>query len=64
MARISKTGKERKQRSDTKMTAEAIAAVERGLKTGLTQEKIAAVTGVNRSSISTVKLVLTYAGRL
>ncbi len=64
MARISKTSKERKQRSDSKMTTEAIAAVERGLKTGLTQEQIAAITGVNRASISTTKLVLTYAGRL
>lgn len=56
--------KPRKMRKDIKLTADKLAMIEKCLKLGFVQADIVAVTGINKAVVSTVKLVLAYAGRL
>jgi hypothetical protein len=58
------TKKTRKTRSDAKLNADRLATIERCLKLRMAQRDICAVTGTNLSTISTVKLVLAYVGKL
>ena len=53
-----------KTRSDVKLNKDLFQTVERSLKLGMTMDDIYAVTGVNRATISTIKLVLQHLGKL
>lgn len=56
--------KTHRTRSDAKLNADRLATIERCLKLRMTQRDICAVTGANISTVSTVKLVLSWLGRL
>ena len=58
------TKKTHRSRSDAKLNADRLATIERCLKLRMTQRDICAVTGTNISTVSTVKLVLSWLGRL
>ncbi len=56
--------KQDRTRSDTRLTPEMLAVVESLLRRGDTQLSISQATGVNTASVSTIKLVLKFLGRL
>jgi hypothetical protein len=59
-----KTSRQRKQRSDVKLTPDKLSTIEACLEHGMTHEDIHAITDINRSTIAAVRLVLAYVGRL
>jgi hypothetical protein len=59
-----KTSRQRKQRSDVKLTPDKLSTIEACLKHGMTHEDIHAITDINRATIAAVRLVLAYVGRL
>ena len=61
---MSKTPRQRKRRSDVKLTPDKLSTIEACLKHGMTHDDIFAITGINRSTIAAVRLVLAYVGRL
>jgi uncharacterized protein YerC len=58
-----KTSRQRKQRSDVKLTPDKLGTIEACLKHGMTHDDISAITGINRATIAAVRLVLSYLGR-
>ena len=56
--------KGRKTRNDVKLTKERFTTIENCLKLRMIQDDIVRITGVNKATISAVKLVLAYLGRL
>lgn len=61
---MTKTTRRRKQRKDIKLTHDKFSVIESCLRRGMTHEDIFAITGINRSTIAAVRLVLAYVGRL
>jgi ribosomal protein L32 len=61
---MSKTSRQRKRRSDVKLTPDKLGTIEACLKHGMTHDVISAITDINRSTIAAVRLVLAYVGRL
>jgi hypothetical protein len=61
---MSKTSRQRKQRSDVKLTPDKLCTIEACLKHGMTHDDISAITDINRSTIAAVRLALAYVGRL
>ena len=59
-----KTSRQRKQRSDVKLTPDKLATIQQCLRLRMNQHDISAITGINRATIAAVKLVLGYLGRL
>ncbi len=56
--------KQRKQYTPKKLTPEKIQVIEQSLKLGMTGADIANITGVNSGTVSAVRLVLQFVGRL
>jgi predicted DNA-binding protein (UPF0251 family) len=59
-----KTSRQRKQRSDVKLTPDKLETIQQCLRLHMKQEDVCAITGINRATIAAVKLVLGYLGRL
>ena len=56
--------KPRKQYAPKRLSAEKLQVIEHSLKLGMTGTDIAKITGVNSGTVSTVRLVLQFVGRL
>ena len=61
---MTKTNKTRKTRSDVKLTPDRLSTIERCLALRMNQYDIAKVAGINVATVSTVRLVLAWVGRL
>lgn len=61
---MTKTKRTRKTRSDVKLTPDRLSTIERCLVLRMNQHDIAKIAGINVATVSTVRLVLAWMGRL